>query len=116
MQIVRNRVDQQIINLQKEFAAQTDFLGVKVFTAKKELAIYFDKEYHLEKVIEYNMTKNEVSTSCFVIANSKQTRMAIADHSIKVTNIPLDTKSDVISYFFVKYRKIVKFSMNTYKM
>ena len=115
-QIAGNRVNQQIINLQKDFATLTGFLDIKAFIAKKELAIYFDKEYHLKKAIEFDITKNKVITSCFVIANSKQTRIAVADCSIRITNIPLDTKSDIISYFFAKYRKIVKFSMNTYEI
>jgi hypothetical protein len=109
-----NRPDLQIVNLQKLFTALPGFLGAKSFYAKKELAIYFDNEYNLEKAIEHDAKKHNISSPRFAIANSKQARIAEADRSIRVTNIPLDTKSDVIRYYFEKYGKITKFSMNTY--
>ena len=89
-------------------------MGTKSFYAKKELVIYFDNEYNLEKAIEHDAKKHNVSSSRFFVTNFKQIRIAEADQSIRVTNIPLDTKSDIIRYYFEKYRKITKFFINTY--
>jgi RNA recognition motif-containing protein len=79
------------------------------------LAIYFDNEYHLEKALEHDAKKHDVATPRFTPGNSKQMRSLEADRSIRVHNIPLETKSDVIRYYFDKFGTITKFSMNTHR-
>ena len=64
-----DKPDLMIINMQKLFAVTPGFLGAKHFSNKKSVAIYFDKEYNLEKAIEFDNKTNNLSVSWFTVAN-----------------------------------------------
>ncbi len=108
-----DRPDRKILNMQKIFAAALGFLGAKHFPQKKEIAIFFDHEYNLTKAIEKDTTTNKLDASRFLVANSKVDRANDAMLSIKVTDIPLDTKSEVVRSYFDQFGKIDKFSMDS---
>ena len=107
-----DKSDLKIICMQKPFAITPGFLGAKHFSNKKFVAIYFDKKYNLKKAIEFDTKTNKLTTSHFTVANLQQNRLRTADRSIKVTNIPLDTKSEVIRAYFDQFGTITRFSMD----
>jgi len=111
-----DKPDSKIICMQKLFAVTPGFLGAKHFSNKKSIAIYFDKEYNLEKAIEFDTKTNKLTTPRFTVANSQQDQFRTADRSIKVTNIPLDTKSEVIRAYFDQFESITRFSMDSHNM
>ena len=108
-----DKPEMMIINMQKLFAVTPGFLGAKHFSNKKSIAIYFDKEYNLKKAIEFDNKTNKLSVSCFTVANSQQDRFRTTDRSIKVTNIPLDIKSEVIRAYFDQFGTITRFSIDS---
>ncbi len=105
--------DKKIVTLQKIFTVTAGFLGAKHFPGKKVLAVYFDHEYSLGKAINWDKETHKLSEPRFTIANSKEKRSNEADRSIKITDIPLDTKSEVVKACFSQFGNITRFSMDT---
>ena len=73
------------------FTITPGFSRARYFLFKQAITVYFDKEYNLEKVIEHDIKINKLTTPRFTIANSQQDRLKVADRSIRITNISLDT-------------------------
>ena len=89
---------ERMVKLENELAAFDGFLGVKHFRVRKQFSIYFATEYDLDKAIQTN--KPTLPNATFIKINSKENRLAEADQTVHVRDIPLYAKSKTIKSFF----------------
>ncbi len=87
------------------------FLGAKINHRTKGIDVFFSTEYDLLKMIE--KPHESLNGKKFKAINLKSERSNETGRTLKIIDIPLYVKSDVIKEYFAKKGTITRFSMIT---
>jgi len=87
------------------------FLGVHPNNCTKTIEVYFDTEYNLLKMID-NPHK-DLENKKFYPLNLRTNHSNEQGHTIRIIDIPLYVKSEIIKEYFTKQGNVTRFSTIT---
>jgi hypothetical protein len=106
-----NTPQDKLKNVRRLMIIHAGFTGAKINHRTRAIDVYFNNEYSLSKMIDAKIS--DFKSQNFVIINSKEQREKEKDRTIRVTDIPLNVKSEDIKNFFENEGNITRFSMIT---
>ena len=102
-------IQQRVSKVSHYFMPKEGFMGARHDAYRKCITIFFADERLLDQHTDHQIV--DLDNAIFLAKNSQAQRAAESKRTVKVTDIPLNVKSEDVKQFFTKYGIIERFSM-----
>ena len=106
-----NPIQQRVATISMYMTTKLGFQHAKADYFRKYYTVFFDSEFNLAKTINEGNPIQDLDNVVFTPMNSQIARIGEHDKTIRVIDIPLHIKSDIVKQFFSQFGIIQRFSM-----